>query len=45
MPFRPNVKSDDDTSCIDKLFTKEKLEETYVDPTALNAFQKKNAHF
>ncbi len=45
MPFKPKVRGEDDTSCIDKLFTKERLEETYVDPSALNGFQKKNAHF
>ena len=38
MPFKPNVKGADDTSCIDKLFTKERLEETYVDPSALSGF-------
>jgi serine/threonine protein kinase len=35
--FRPKVKGPEDISCIDKLFTKEGLEETYVDPNALSA--------
>ena len=34
--FKPKVKGDEDVSCIDKLFTREGLEETYVDPNALN---------
>jgi serine/threonine protein kinase SCH9 len=34
--FKPKVKGDEDVSCIDKLFTREGLEETYVDPSALN---------
>lgn len=38
MPFKPKVRGSDDTSCIDKLFTKERLEETYIDPSALNAY-------
>ena len=43
--FKPNVKGAEDISCIDKLFTKEGLEETYVDPSALNHRQKKETHF
>ena len=34
--FKPKVKGPEDVSCIDKLFTKEGLEETYVAPSALN---------
>ena len=34
--FVPKVKSQDDTSCIDELFTKEGLEETYIDPSDLD---------
>lgn len=34
--FKPKVKGPEDISCIDKLFTKEGLEETYVDPNALS---------
>ena len=45
MPFKPKVRGPEDTSCIDKLFTKERLEETQVDPNALTAHQKKQAHF
>lgn len=37
MPFKPKVRGPEDTSCIDKLFTKERLEETQVDPNALTA--------
>lgn len=37
MPFKPKVRGPEDTSCIDKLFTKERLEETQVDPSALTA--------
>ena len=33
--FQPKVKGPEDVSCIDKLFTREGLEETYVDPSAL----------
>jgi serine/threonine protein kinase len=43
--FKPKVRGAEDTSCIDKLFTKEGLEETPVDPSALNVQQKKQAHF
>ena len=43
--FKPKVKGPEDTSCIDTLFTKEGLEETYVDPNMLTAQQKKQAHF
>ena len=42
-PFIPYVKSDMDTSLIDQMFTKEKLEETYVDIS--NKSYLKNAHF
>lgn len=45
MPYKPKVKGPEDTSCIDKLFTKEGLAETQVDPNALTAHQKKQAHF
>ena len=38
--FKPKVRGAEDTSCIDKLFTKEGLEETPVDPSALNNKQK-----
>lgn len=41
MPYKPKVRGPEDTSCIDKLFTKERLEETQVDPNALTAHQKK----
>jgi serum/glucocorticoid-regulated kinase 2 len=34
--YIPKVRGLEDTSCIDKLFTKEGLEETPVDPSALN---------
>jgi len=34
--FKPKVKGAEDVSCIDKLFTREGLEETYVDPSNLN---------
>lgn len=40
--YKPRVRGAEDTSCIDKLFTKEGLEETPVDPSILN---KKQAHF
>ncbi len=43
--FKPKVKGAEDTSCIDKLFTREGLEETLVDPSALTNAQKKQAHF
>lgn len=43
--YKPKVRGTEDTSCIDKLFTKEGLEETLVDPSALNIQQKKQAHF
>jgi serine/threonine protein kinase len=43
--FKPRVRGQEDTSCIDKIFTKEGLEETPVDPSALNNQQKKQAHF
>ena len=33
--YKPKVKGPEDISCIDKLFTKEGLEETYVNPNAL----------
>jgi serine/threonine protein kinase len=38
--YKPKVKGAEDISCIDKLFTKEGLEETYVDPNALSNNQK-----
>lgn len=34
--YKPKVRGVEDTSCIDKLFTKEGLEETPVDPSVLN---------
>jgi len=43
--YKPRVKGKEDTSCIDKLFTKEGLEETLVDPSVLNPKQKQAAHF
>lgn len=43
--YRPKVKGVEDISCIDKLFTKEGLEETYVDPNALSGKQKEQARF
>lgn len=38
--FKPKVKGDEDVSCIDKLFTKEGLQETLVDPSALTNKEK-----
>ena len=38
--FKPKVKGAEDVSCIDKLFTREGLEETYVDPSNLSGQQK-----
>jgi len=38
--FKPKVKGAEDVSCIDKLFTKEGLQETLVDPNALTSKQK-----
>lgn len=35
--YKPKVKGPEDTSCIDTLFTKEGLEETYVNPNVLTA--------
>ena len=43
--FRPKVKGAEDVSCIDKLFTRDGLEETYVDPSALNGQQKNQTNF
>ena len=43
--FKPKVKGKEDVSCIDKLFTKEGLQETLVDPSALTAKEKDAAHF
>ena len=43
--FKPKVKGAEDVSCIDKLFTREGLEETYVDPSALNGQQKNQTNF
>lgn len=43
--FRPKVRGAEDISCIDKLFTKEGLEETYVDPNALSGNEKNKTHF
>ena len=43
--FKPRVRGAEDTSCIDRLFTKEGLEETPVDPNMLTNNQKKQAHF
>lgn len=39
--FKPKVRGVEDVSCIDKLFTKEGLEETMVDPSAMTNLQKK----
>ena len=39
--FKPRVRGAEDVSCIDKLFTKEGLEETLVDPSAMTNLQKK----
>lgn len=44
-PYRPKVKGPEDTSCIDKLFTKEGVQETYINPNVLTAQQKEQAHF
>jgi|DEB0MinimDraft_12_1074336.scaffolds.fasta_scaffold39897_1 serine/threonine protein kinase len=43
--YKPKVKGAEDISCIDKLFTKEGLEETYVDPNALSGNQKQATNF
>ena len=43
--YRPKVKGVEDTSRIDKLFTKEPLKETPVDPNMLSSKAKKQAHF
>ena len=43
--FKPKVRGAEDVSCIDKLFTREGLEETYVDPSALNGQQKNQTNF
>ena len=43
--YKPRVRGAKDTSCIDKLFTKEGLDETPVDPSVLNKKQKQAAHF
>lgn len=43
--FKPKVKGAEDVSCIDKLFTKEGLQETLVDPSALTNKEKEAAHF
>ena len=43
--YKPKVKGAEDISCIDKLFTKEGLEETYVDPSELTAKQKQQTNF
>jgi serine/threonine protein kinase len=43
--YQPKVKGAEDVSCIDKLFTREGLEETYVDPSALSGNQKKQTNF
>ena len=37
--FKPKVKGIEDVSCIDKLFTKEGLQETLVDPSVLTKKQ------
>jgi hypothetical protein len=39
------VKGAEDISAIDKLFTKETLEETMVDPNAMTKMQKDKSHF
>jgi hypothetical protein len=47
--FIPKVRGKEDTSCIDQLFTKEGLAETFVDPekmkTELNEKEKLQTHF
>lgn len=43
--YKPKVKGEEDTSRIDKLFTKEPLKETLVDPSMLTKQEKKMAHF
>jgi len=43
--FKPKVKGEEDVSCIDRLFTKEGLQETLVDPSALTSKEKDAAHF
>ena len=43
--FKPKVKGPEDVSCIDKLFTKEGLQETLVDPSAMTAKEVKAANF
>lgn len=43
--YKPKVKGLEDVSCIDKLFTREGLEETYVDPSNLNQTEKNKTNF
>jgi len=43
--YKPKVKGPEDTSCIDTLFTKEGLQETYINPNVLTSQQKEAAHF
>ena len=45
MPFKPKIKHAEDTSCIDKLFTREPVQDTLVPENMLNAHQKNQAHF
>mmetsp|Transcript_18009 Transcript_18009/g.30664 ORF Transcript_18009/g.30664 Transcript_18009/m.30664 type:complete len:151 (+) Transcript_18009:903-1355(+) len=48
-PFIPQVQGREDTSQIDQMFTREQLEETYVDPNKmrmeLNLAQREQTHF
>jgi len=43
--YKPKVNGAEDISCIDKLFTRETLTETQVDPSALTKQQKEQANF
>ena len=45
MPWKPKIKHAEDTSNIDKLFTRETVKETPVLESALNPNQKAQAHF
>lgn len=45
MPFKPKIKHAEDTSAIDKLFTKETVKETPVLANAMDPQQKQKAHF
>ena len=48
-PFVPRLKDDEDLRCIDELFTKENIQETFVDPSqmksGLTKDQMKKTHF